>query len=67
MRDIAADVGINIATFSLGRREARAEAVSVIATDQPVPDAVLTELLKNAAVVLARRVEFHPQTATARA
>jgi D-3-phosphoglycerate dehydrogenase len=59
--------GINIATFSLGRREARAEAVSVIATDQSVPDAVLSELLKNPAVVLARKVEFSNQTATARA
>ncbi|HZU27595.1 MAG TPA: phosphoglycerate dehydrogenase [Bryobacteraceae bacterium] len=59
--------GINIATFSLGRREARAEAVSVIATDQSVPDEVLSELLKNPAVVLARKVEFTNQTATARA
>jgi len=51
--------GINIATFSLGRRTAGAEAVSVIETDQPVPDAVLAELLKNPAVKLARTVRFN--------
>jgi D-3-phosphoglycerate dehydrogenase / 2-oxoglutarate reductase len=50
--------GINIATFSLGRRNAGAEAVSVIQTDQPVPENVLAELLKNPAVKLARSVKF---------
>jgi hypothetical protein len=34
------------------------EAVSVIETDQVVPDAVLVELLKNTAVRMARSVEF---------
>jgi D-3-phosphoglycerate dehydrogenase / 2-oxoglutarate reductase len=50
--------GINIATFSLGRRDPGAEAVSVIETDAPVPDAVLAELLENPAVKVARSVEF---------
>ena len=50
--------GINIATFSLGRRSAGAEAVSVIETDQPMPEAVLAELLKNPAVKVARAVKF---------
>ena len=50
--------GINIATFSLGRRSAGAEAVSVIQTDQPVPDPVIAELLKNPAVKLARPVKL---------
>ena len=50
--------GINIATFSLGRQEAGQEAVSVIETDQPVPDKVLGELLQNPAVKVARSVEF---------
>ena len=50
--------GINIATFSLGRRNAGAEAVSVIESDQPVPEKVLDELLKNPAVKLARSVKF---------
>jgi D-3-phosphoglycerate dehydrogenase len=50
--------GINIATFSLGRRNAGAEAVSVIETDQPVPEKVLAEVLKNPAVKLARAVKF---------
>lgn len=51
--------GINIATFSLGRKEAQAEAVSVIATDQSVPESVLNQLLENKAVKEARSVEFH--------
>ncbi len=50
--------GVNIATFSLGRRTAGADAVSVIETDQPVPESVLSELLKNPAVKLARSVKF---------
>jgi D-3-phosphoglycerate dehydrogenase len=56
--------GINIANFSLGRNEARPaedlpyEAVSVVETDQAVPDPVLVELLKNEAIKMARPVEF---------
>jgi D-3-phosphoglycerate dehydrogenase / 2-oxoglutarate reductase len=56
--DVLGKNGINIATFSLGRKHAGAEAVSVIQTDQPVPDAVLSELLQNRAVKLARSVKF---------
>lgn len=50
--------GINIATFSLGRRTVGADAMAVIQTDQPVPDQVLAELLKNPALKLARAVKF---------
>ena len=50
--------GVNIATFSLGRRQAGAEAVSVIETDVPVPESVLARLLENPAVKLARTVKF---------
>jgi D-3-phosphoglycerate dehydrogenase / 2-oxoglutarate reductase len=52
---------INIANFSLGRREGAAgvtEAVAVVSTDELVPDHVLSQLLENAAVKLARSVEF---------
>ena len=42
--------GINIATFSLGRRDPRAEAVSVIETDARVPEEALAQLLENPAV-----------------
>jgi len=56
--DVFGKNGINVATFSLGRREAGAEAVSVIQTDQPVPDNVLAELRKNPAVKVARTVKF---------
>ena len=51
--------GINIATFSLGRRGAGAEAVSVIETDQPIPEPVLAQLLQNPAVKVARSVKFN--------
>lgn len=50
--------GINIATFSLGRRDPLAEAISVIATDNPVGDETLRELLENPAVTVARSVRF---------
>jgi len=55
--------GVNIASFSLGRRDATApgapaEAIAVIETDQKVSDTVLQEVLQNKAVVLARSVEF---------
>jgi D-3-phosphoglycerate dehydrogenase len=56
--------GINIANFSLGRQDGPVpdghplEAVSVIETDDIVPDRVLVELLKNQAVKMARSVEF---------
>jgi D-3-phosphoglycerate dehydrogenase / 2-oxoglutarate reductase len=50
--------GINIATFSLGRQDAGKEAVSVIETDQSVPQQVLNQLLENPAVKVARAVEF---------
>lgn len=55
---------INIANFSLGRKETRPaedlpyEAVSVVEADQPVPDPVLVELLAHDAVRMARPVEF---------
>lgn len=56
--------GINIANFSLGRQDAPAApgetlvAVAVVETDEVVPDAVLAELCRMPAVLLARRVEF---------
>ena len=53
---------INIANFSLGRRDAKPgeprEAIAVVSTDELVPDKVLQELRQNPAVILARSVEF---------
>lgn len=54
---------INIANFSLGRQErteegAPREAISVTETDEPVPDKVLVQLLKNESIKMARLVEF---------
>ncbi len=55
---------INIANFSLGRREAPLkpgeplEAVAVVETDATVPESVLAQLRQNPAVKVARTVEF---------
>jgi D-3-phosphoglycerate dehydrogenase / 2-oxoglutarate reductase len=54
---------INIANFSLGRRDTQPgpdpkEAIAVISTDATVPEPVLRELMANPAVKLARSVEF---------
>src|SRR5580700_2488699 len=57
--DVFGKSGVNIATFSLGRREAGTEAISVIQTDQPVGDNVVSELLKNSAVKVARPVKLN--------
>jgi len=55
---------INIANFSLGRRDEPTrpgeplEAVAVVSTDAPVPEKVLAQLRENPAVKLAKSVEF---------
>jgi D-3-phosphoglycerate dehydrogenase len=55
---------INIANFSLGRRDAPTtpgeplEAVAVVSTDELVPESVLDQLRQNAAVMFARSVQF---------
>jgi D-3-phosphoglycerate dehydrogenase len=55
---------INIANFSLGRREAPLkpgeplEAIAIVETDGAVPDSVLAELKQNPAVKIAKAVDF---------
>ena len=55
---------INIANFSLGRRDAPAspgeplEAVAVVSTDELAPEPVLAQLRENPAVRFARSVEI---------
>jgi D-3-phosphoglycerate dehydrogenase len=55
---------INIANFSLGRRESPArpgeplEAVAVVSTDELVPESVLAQLREHPAVRFARSVEL---------
>ncbi|MGH9721273.1 MAG: phosphoglycerate dehydrogenase [Bryobacteraceae bacterium] len=55
---------INIATFSLGRRETPfapgepLEAVALVGTDEVVPERVLAQLRENPAVKVVRMVEF---------
>lgn len=57
--DVMGRNGINIATFSLGRKKAGDEAIAVVQTDQPVPDAVVAELKKNPAITRASAVQFN--------
>jgi len=55
---------VNIANFSLGRRDAPLkpgeplEAVALVTTDETVPETVLAQLRENPAVKFARSVEF---------
>jgi D-3-phosphoglycerate dehydrogenase len=55
---------INIANFSLGRRDVPLkpgeplEAIALVETDGTLPEAVLAQLRENPAVKLARTVEF---------
>ena len=54
--------GVNIANFALGRDEMRPNesgpltAISIIETDQPVPDNVISQILEHKAMKLVRRV-----------
>ena len=57
--DVFGKNGVNIATFSLGRREAGTEAISVIQSDQPATENLVAELLNNPAVKVARPVRFN--------
>jgi D-3-phosphoglycerate dehydrogenase len=56
--------GINIANFSLGRRDEspadkqHAEAIAVVSTDECVPEPVLAQLREHPAVKVARSVEL---------
>jgi D-3-phosphoglycerate dehydrogenase len=60
--------GINIANFALGRQDASDSshkpgtpltAISIVETDQPVPDTVISQLFENRAVKFVRRVNFN--------
>jgi len=59
--------GINIANFALGREDVLSNgrkpgepltAISIVETDQAVPDSVVTQLFENKAVRFIRRVTF---------
>jgi D-3-phosphoglycerate dehydrogenase len=57
--------GVNIANFALGREEMRPNesgpltAISIIETDQPVPDNVVGQILEHKAVKFVRRVAMN--------
>jgi D-3-phosphoglycerate dehydrogenase len=58
--------GVNIANFALGRQDRPVrpgdplEAMSVIQSDQPVPESVLVQLMENPGMKMARTVELAP-------
>ncbi|HMD50518.1 MAG TPA: hypothetical protein VKG79_15515, partial [Bryobacteraceae bacterium] len=60
--DVLGKNAINIATFSLGRKKAGADAIAVVQTDQPVSDSVLADLRKNRAIKRANTVKFNEAT-----
>lgn len=59
--------GINIANFALGRQDAPATgksssplmAISIVETDQPVPEEVISQIFENKAVKVVRRISFN--------
>lgn len=55
---ILGEAGINIATFSLGRRVPGGDAVGLIGIDSPVPDEVAARLRARAAVITLQRLSF---------
>ena len=55
---ILGEAGVNIATFSLGRREPGGAAVGLIGVDSVVPDEVLAKLRARAAVLDLKRLSF---------
>ena len=52
------EAGINIATFHLGRAAAGGDAICIVSTDEPVPDAVLAQVRALPLVVQATAVSF---------
>ncbi len=57
--------GVNVASFALGRQDESARkghapltAISIVETDEPVADSVISQLFENPAVKFARRVVF---------
>ena len=55
---ILGNAGINIATFSLGRREPGGDAVGLIGVDSAVPEEVLALLQARAAVINVKQLSF---------
>jgi D-3-phosphoglycerate dehydrogenase len=51
-------LGINIATFHLGRASAGGEAIAIIGVDQPVPEAVVTQIRSLPQVRYAKLLKF---------
>ena len=52
------DAGVNIATFSLGRKTPGGEAIALVGIDQPVDEEILRRVLALADVIDARALRF---------
>ena len=58
--------GINIANFALGRQDVpvapkssdHLTAISIIESDEPVTDSIITQIFENKAVQFVRRISF---------
>ena len=50
--------GVNIATFHLGRKAAGGEAMSLIATDEPVSEEILAKIRELPLVNAAKFLRF---------
>ena len=55
---ILGEAGVNIATFSLGRREPGGAAVGLVGVDSAVPDDVLAKLHARAPLIDLKRLSF---------
>ncbi len=49
---------VNISTMSVGRKGVRADAVMVMTLDDPVPDALISDLAKMEGIHMARFVSL---------
>ncbi|MEL6336719.1 MAG: phosphoglycerate dehydrogenase, partial [Pseudomonadota bacterium] len=52
------EIGVNIATFTLGRAHKGGEAITLLGVDEPLSDAVLAEIRALPQVHEAKALEF---------
>lgn len=55
---VLGEAGVNIATLNLGRDKPGGDAICIVATDEPVPEEVLTKVKALPHVVRANRLRF---------
>jgi D-3-phosphoglycerate dehydrogenase len=55
---VMGEAGVNIATMNLGRDKPGGDAICIVATDEPVSDAVLSKVKELPMVIRANRLRF---------